>query len=112
MTSVGNVSALQAFFPGELQVSQALMPMSFELPKDEITAKRSSFTEVLNDAIKETNEAESESEKLMTDLLQGKDVDIHSIQIAGAKLDTMVTMASTVMTKLTTAYQTLMNMQV
>jgi flagellar hook-basal body complex protein FliE len=110
--TVANVSALQSFFPGQLQVKQALMPMSFELPKDEITAKRSSFVEVLNSAIKETNDAEAESEKLMTDLLQGKDVDIHSIQIAGAKLDTMVTMASTVMTKLTTAYQTLMNMQV
>lgn len=109
---VGSISALQSFFPGDLQITETLMPMSFELPKDEITAKRSSFVEILNSAIKETNDAESESERLMTDLLLGKDVDIHSIQIAGAKLDTMVTMASTVMTKLTTAYQTLMNMQV
>jgi len=106
------VSALQSFFPGDLKVSQSQMPLTFELPKDELVAKRSSFTEVLNEAIDETNKAESESESLMTDLLQGKDVDIHSIQIAGAKLDTMITMASTVMTKLTTAYQTLMNLQV
>lgn len=106
------ISALQSFFPGDLRVSQTQMPMTFEIPKDELVAKRSSFVEVLNSAIDETNSAETESEKLMTDLLQGKDVDIHSIQVAGAKLDTMVTMASTVMTKLTTAYQTLMNMQV
>ncbi len=106
------VSALQSFFPGDLRVTQTQMPMTFEIPKDELTAKRSSFVEVLNSAIDETNNAERESETLMADLLQGKDVDIHSIQIAGAKLDTMVTMASTVMTKLTTAYQTLMNMQV
>jgi len=106
------VSALQSFFPGDLRVTQTQMPMTFEIPKDELTAKRSSFVEVLNSAIDETNNAERESETMMTDLLQGKDVDIHSIQIAGAKLDTMVTMASTVMTKLTTAYQTLMNMQV
>lgn len=109
---MSTVSALQSFFPGDLRVTQSQMPMTFEIPKDELTAKRSSFVEVLNDAINETNNAELESETLMTDLLLGKDVDIHSIQIAGAKLDTMVTMASTVMTKLTTAYQTLMNMQV
>lgn len=107
-----SVSALQSLFPGDLRVTQTQMPMTFEIPKDELTAKRSSFVEVLNSAIDETNNAERESETMMTDLLQGKDVDIHSIQIAGAKLDTMVTMASTVMTKLTTAYQTLMNMQV
>ncbi len=106
------ISALQSLFPGDLKVAATQMPMTFELPKDELVAKRSSFTEVLNSAIDETNKAESESENLMTDLLKGKDVDIHSIQIAGAKLDTMVTMASTVMTKLTTAYQTLMNLQV
>ena len=106
------VSALQSFFPGDLKATQTMMPLTFELPKDELVAKRSSFTEVLNSAIDETNKAEHESETLMTDLLKGKDVDIHSIQIAGAKLDTMVTMASTVMTKLTTAYQTLMNLQV
>lgn len=106
------VSALQSFFPGDLRVNQSQMPLTFELPKDELVAKRSSFVEVLNSAIDETNSAETQSEKLMTDLLEGKDVDIHSIQIAGAKLDTMVTMASTVMTKLTTAYQTLMNLQV
>jgi len=106
------VSALQSFFPGDLRVSQSQMPLTFELPKDELVAKRSSFVEVLNSAIDETNSAETSSEKLMTDMLEGKDVDIHSIQIAGAKLDTMVTMASTVMTKLTTAYQTLMNLQV
>lgn len=109
---MSTVSALQSFFPGDLRVTQTQMPMTFEIPKDELTAKRSSFVEVLNEAIDETNNAELESETLMTDLLLGKDVDIHSIQIAGAKLDTMVTMASTVMTKLTTAYQTLMNMQV
>ena len=88
------------------------MPLTFELPKDELVAKRSSFVEVLNEAIGETNKSEAQQEALMTDLLEGKDVDIHSIQIAGAKLDTMITMASTVMTKLTTAYQTLMNLQV
>lgn len=109
---MSTVSALQSFFPGDLRVTQTQMPMTFEIPKDELTAKRSSFIEVLNEAIDETNNAELESESLMADLLLGKDVDIHSIQIAGAKLDTMVTMASTVMTKLTTAYQTLMNMQV
>ena len=107
-----DVSALQSFFPGDVQIKQTGLPLTFELPKDELIAKRSSFVEVLNDAINETNNAEQESERMMTDLLQGKDVDIHSIQIAGAKLDTMVTMASTVMTKLTTAYQTLMNLQV
>jgi flagellar hook-basal body complex protein FliE len=106
------VSALESFFPGDLFVKRSEMPLTFELPKDEIVAKRSSFVEVLNDAISETNNAERQSEQLMTDLLEDKDVDIHAIQIAGAKLDTMVTMASTVTTKLTTAYQTLMNMQV
>lgn len=109
---MSSISALQSFFPGDLRVTQTQMPMTFEIPKDELTAKRSSFVEVLNSAIEETNSAEDQSEALMSDLLLGKDVDIHSIQIAGAKLDTMVTMASTVMTKLTTAYQTLMNMQV
>lgn len=106
------ISALQSLFPGDQRVTQTTMPMTFELPKDELTAKRSSFVEILNSAIEQTNDAERQSESLMTDLLLDKDVDIHAIQIAGAKLDTMVTMASTVMTKMTTAYQTLMNMQV
>lgn len=106
------ISALQSFYPGDLTVTKSQMPMTWELPKDELVAKRSSFVDVLNSAIDETNKADTEQENLMTDLLKGKDVDIHSIQIAGAKLDTMVTLASTVMTKLTTAYQTLMNLQV
>lgn len=109
---MSQISALQSFFPGDQRITNSMMPVTFELPKDQLVAKRSSFVEVLNGAIAETNSAERESEALMTDLLLDKDVDIHAIQIAGAKLDTMVTMASTVMTKLTTAYQTLMNMQV
>lgn len=109
---MSSVSALQSFLPGESRVNMSRMPLTFELPKDQLVAKRSSFVEVLNGAIKETNDAEMNSEQLVQDLLLDKDVDIHAIQIENAKLDTMVTLASTVMTKLTTAYQTLMNMQV
>lgn len=109
---MAGLSAIQSFFPGDMQIMKSQMPLTFELPADELMAKRNSFVEILNNTIEQIGGAEKESEHLMTQLLEGKDIDIHSIQIAGAKLDTLLTLASTVSTKLTTAYQTLMNLQV
>jgi flagellar hook-basal body complex protein FliE len=45
-------------------------------------------------------------------MLSGKDVDVHALMISQAQVDMVSNLASTVTTKIATAYQTLMNMQV
>lgn len=89
------------------KVTKTQLPLSFEskeIPKVDTT----SFTEVLNGIIGDFENRE----KLTLDMLSGKNVDVHALMISQAQVDMVSNLASTVTTKVATAYQTLMNMQI
>lgn len=89
------------------KIAQPQMKLSFE-GKDVPQVDTTTFTEVLNGVI---DDYENRS-KLTMDMLSGKDVDVHALMISQAQVDMVSNLASTVTTKIATAYQTLMNMQV
>lgn len=100
-------SAIDNFTFEASKVIKSEMPMSFET-KDVPKVDSTSFVEILNGVIDDYEERN----KLTFDMLSGKDVDIHALMIAQAQVDMVSNLASTVTTKVATAYQTLMNMQV
>jgi flagellar hook-basal body complex protein FliE len=97
---------------GETQaLSASTMPLSFEEPAVE-SAGSSSFGDMLGKIIGDIEHIHHHENKLTEDLLAGKPVDTHEIMIAGAQGDLMLQMASSVVSKVANAYQTLINMQV
>jgi len=101
------VSSIDGLAVDSVKMTRTDMPLTFELPKLE-NSNSGQFVEVLNSIIEDFEY----KEKLTQDMLSGKDVDVHSLMIAGAQVDLMGNLASTVATKVATAYQTLMNMQI
>jgi len=100
-------SAIDGFSFQASKISKPQELLSFE--KTEIPkVDTSSFTEVLNGIIGDFEDRN----KLALDMMSGKDVDVHSLMISQAQVDMDSNLASTVTTKVATAYQTLMNMQV
>jgi flagellar hook-basal body complex protein FliE len=100
-------SAIDGFSFEASKITKAAEPLSFEkkeIPKVDTSA----FTEVLNGIIGDFDERQ----KLTLDMMSGKDVDVHALMISQAQVDMVSNLASTVTTKIATAYQTLMNMQV
>jgi flagellar hook-basal body complex protein FliE len=100
-------SAIDGFSFEASKITKPTDHLSFEkveIPK----VDTSSFTEVLNGIIGDFDERT----KLTLDMLSGKDVDVHALMISQAQVDMVSNLASTVTTKIATAYQTLMNMQV
>jgi flagellar hook-basal body complex protein FliE len=102
-------------FPSSGQSVQALsetsMPLSFEEPALN-PADSDGFGAMLGRLIDDIEKPGVLEDKLTTDMLAGKSVDTHEIMIAGAQGDLMLTMASSVVSKVANAYQTLINMQV
>ena len=100
-------TAIDGFSFEAAKVSKSNMPLSFEtkeVPKTDTT----SFVEILNGVIDDFETRE----QLTLDMMSGKNVDVHALMISQAQVDMVSNLASTVTTKVATAYQTLMNMQV
>jgi len=100
-------SAIDNFSFEASKVLKPEAPLSFE--KKEVQGPESStFVEVLNGIIDDFDHRN----ELTLNMLSGKEVDVHALMIAQAQVDMVSNLASTVTTKVATAYQTLMNMQV
>lgn len=102
-----STSAIDGFSFEASKVTKPAMSLSFEnkdVPKTDTT----SFVEILNGVIDDFETRE----KLTLDMMSGKNVDVHALMISQAQVDMVSNLASTVVTKVATAYQTLMNMQV
>lgn len=100
-------SAIDGFSFEASKVTKPNMSLSFEnkeIPKTDTT----SFVEVLNSMIDDFELRE----QMTLDMMSGKNVDVHALMISQAQVDMVSNLASTVTTKVATAYQTLMNMQV
>ncbi|MFN8674061.1 MAG: flagellar hook-basal body complex protein FliE [Candidatus Sericytochromatia bacterium] len=90
------------------KVNKSQMPLSFENKSVEKSSAAEPFVELLNGVVDDFEHRN----KLTLDMLSGKDVDVHALMIAQAQVDMVSNLASTITTKISTAYQTLMNMQV
>jgi len=105
------IQGINLFSSQNLMINTTQMPLSFENKADE-GKEDGSFIEALNGIIEQVSDASKQKEQLTSDLVRGKDVDIHSILVSQTKVEVLTSLASTVMTKATTAYQTLMNLQI
>jgi flagellar hook-basal body complex protein FliE len=92
-------------------LSETTMPLSFEEMTAE-AAPSSGFGDMLGKIISDIEGIHHLENQLTDDMLAGKSVDTHEIMIAGAQGDLALSMASTVVSKVANAYQTLINMQV
>ena len=99
--------AIDGFSFEASKVTKSQLPLSFE-NKDIQKVDASPFIEILNGVVDDFEHRN----KLTLDMLSGKDVDVHALMIAQAQVDMVSNLASTITTKISTAYQTLMNMQV
>lgn len=101
-------SAIDGFSYEASRVSKPQMPLSFEKSGSSEVQGTDTFVNILNGIIDDYNHRID----LTMDMLGGKDVDVHALMIAQAQVDMVSNLASTVATKVASAYQTLMNMQV
>lgn len=103
---------ISAFPSANVQaLSETTMPLSFEESMVE-QPESGGFGKMLGQLIDDIEKPKALEDKLTMDMLDGKPVDTHEIMIAGAQGDLMLTMASSVVSKVANAYQTLINMQV
>ena len=96
--------------PAVFNAIDTMMPLSFE--KKVAPATGPTFTDMVFDALGSITDAHEAKTQMAEEMAAGKDVDTHSVMIAQAKEDVMTRFASTSVTKIASAYQTLMNMQI
>lgn len=103
---------ISAFPSANVQaLSETTMPLSFEETAAD-APESGGFGQMLGKLIEDVDKPKELEDRLTMDLLDGKPVDTHEIMIAGAQGDLMLTMASSVVSKVANAFQTLINMQV
>lgn len=73
---------------------------------------KTSFSDVINDALNKVNDLQVQSSNMTDDFLTGKSDNIHSVMIAGSKADLALQMTLQVRNKVMDAYKEIMNMQV
>lgn len=74
-------------------------------------ATKTSFSDVINDAITKVNDLQIESSKKTEDFISSVSDDIHSVVMAGSKADLALQMTLQVRNKVMEAYKEIMNMQ-
>ncbi|HEY9721108.1 MAG TPA: flagellar hook-basal body complex protein FliE [Oscillatoriaceae cyanobacterium] len=75
-------------------------------------AQGPSFADVLTGALEDVQKTQNASEKLAFDYATGKPVDVHQVMIAVAKADVAMNVASSVVTKVSSGLNTLLQTQV
>ena len=76
------------------------------------SGNKTSFADVINDALNRVNDLQVQSSNMTDDFLTGKSDNIHSVMIAGSKADLALQMTLQVRNKVMDAYKEIMNMQV
>lgn len=76
------------------------------------SGNKTSFADVINDALNKVNDLQVQSSNMTDDFLTGKSDNIHSVMIAGSKSDLALQMTLQVRNKVMDAYKEIMNMQV
>lgn len=96
--------------PAVFNAIETVMPLSFERKaRDDADG---SFSDLLAQAMGTVAQAREVKSELVEQMVSGQDVDTHTVMIAQAKEDVLTRLTSTTVTKIASAYQTLMNMQI
>ncbi len=90
-----------------------IQPISSGINNESKTSEsKTSFADVINDALNKVNDLQVQSSNMTDDFLTGKSDNIHSVMIAGSKADLALQMTLQVRNKVMDAYKEIMNMQV
>ena len=90
-----------------------IQPISSGINSTQKTSEnKTSFADVINDALNRVNDLQVQSSNMTDDFLTGKSDNIHSVMIAGSKADLALQMTLQVRNKVMDAYKEIMNMQV
>ncbi len=73
--------------------------------------KGSSFGDTISGFVKEVNDEQNESGKLIQDFIEGKDVELHEVMIAGEKAKTSLQLLMEIRNKALDMYKELTRMQ-
>ncbi|HTX99596.1 MAG TPA: flagellar hook-basal body complex protein FliE [Bacteroidota bacterium] len=100
-----------------MKIDQALtlLPtVGLEKKSAEKTARDAtvSFGETLNQAVKDVNNLQTEADRAVNQMIDGKDVDLHDVMIAAEKAKTSFDLLMEIRNKAISAYQELMRIQV
>lgn len=80
--------------------------------KDNKNNKRTSFSQMLKDSLKDVNKLQEVSSKATEDLALGKVDNIHEVMIAGQKAKTSLELTTAITRKAIDAYKEVMRIQV
>ncbi len=70
----------------------------------------SDFNNVLNNFVKDVNTAQLDSKKMVSDFVEGKDVELHEVMIAGQKAKTSLELLMQIRNKTVDMYRELTRM--
>jgi len=80
--------------------------------EQESESPTANFTELMQEQLNEANQLVKESEQMSADFAAGKIDSIHDVMIAGEKAKIAVNLTTAVQTKVLTAYEEIMRLQV
>jgi len=85
-----------------------------ELPKLQETKKseESEFGDMLTSLVKNVNQDQIDSQKVTQDFVEGKDVELHEVMIAGEKAKTSLELLMEIRNKTVDMYKELTRMQI
>lgn len=72
---------------------------------------KSDFNDVLNNFVKDVNKTQLDSKKMVSDFVEGKDVELHEVMIAGQKAKTNLELLMQIRNKTVDMYRELTRMQ-
>jgi flagellar hook-basal body complex protein FliE len=75
------------------------------------TAEKSGFLDTLRNSLDQAQQVQGQADQKVSDLLNGKGEDVHSVMIAVEKADLSFQLAMNVRNKIVQAYQQISNLQ-
>lgn len=93
---------------GELQSSMYKMP---QLEKFEPETLKPKFGEMVTEFIKGVNDQQFESKEMLTKFIEGEDVELHDVMIAGQKAKTSLELLMEIRNQSVSAFRELTKMQ-
>ncbi|HEU5140978.1 MAG TPA: flagellar hook-basal body complex protein FliE [Bacillales bacterium] len=89
----------------------SMKPMVPQKPELSAAESGEAFTNMLNDALNEVNQAQNESDEAAKRLINGEAVNLHNVMIAAEKAEITLTAAVEIRNKVVDAYKSIMRMQ-
>lgn len=94
---------------GEIQNIRLFQPE--QVTKTVKETKKDSFGDMVNGFVKEVNSMQLESNQKLNDFVEGKDVELHEVMIAGQKAKTSLNLLMEIRNKTVDLYREISRMQ-